>query len=68
MDGADFCENPTCLRLGPEWMECCRSKSDRAESQRFTSLVTDDQLAELSKGFVPRNTTTSAYCIAQFCL
>ena len=51
------------LRIGTEWLECCKSAVDAAaaknESQRFSSFVTDDELLQLSKGFTPKNTSNS---------
>ena len=58
-----FCEDRFCLGLGPDWLECCRNyhKEDKsgADSKRFKTFITDDELADLSKGFVPKNTSNS---------
>ena len=58
---SSFCEYPACLGLGQEWTECCRiSDNSELESavKRF-KFVQDDELQELSKGFVPKNTAMS---------
>ena len=58
---ASFCEEPCCLGLGPEWLECCQQyeKSELENDARFGNFITDDELSELSKGFVPKNTSNS---------
>ena len=61
--------NPNCLGL-PEWQTCCQqpdmassSSSDEplppvytSTDLRFQHFVDDQELAELSKGFTPKNT------------
>ena len=60
-ESSSFCEYPACLGLGSEWTECCH-KSNESEStvnaKRF-KFIQDDELQELSKGFVPKNTAMS---------
>ena len=57
---ASFCEEPSCLGLGPEWLECCQQEqSEKENNARFGNFVTDEELVELSKGFLPKNTSNS---------
>ena len=40
-----FCEEPSCLGLGPEWLECCQQEQSENENDaRFGNLVTDEEL------------------------
>ena len=54
-----FCEEPICLGLGLEWLECCQQyeQSELENDARFGNFITDKELAELCKGFVPKNTS-----------
>ena len=61
--------NPFCLGL-PEWQECCQQPISSADDtslphavhgptstdMRFQHFIDDQELAELSKGFTPKNT------------
>ena len=56
-----FCDAPSCLGLGPEWLECFQQheQSEQENDARFGNFVTDEELAELSNGFVLTNTSNS---------
>ena len=58
---ASFCEESSCLGLGPEWLEYCQQNEQTGieNDRRFANFVTDEELADFSKGFVPKNTTSS---------
>ena len=47
---ASFCEETSCLGLGPEWLECCQQEEVSCCSEKRTTRVSDEELAELSKG------------------
>ena len=61
---SSLCEYPFCLGLGPEWTKCCHnhpkesSESLGPTAKRF-KFVQDNELQQLSKGFVPKNTATN---------
>ena len=59
-ESSSFCENPACLGLGSEWTKCCKTSDESSSgtceigaAKRF-KFVQDDELQELSKGFVPK--------------
>ena len=44
-----FCEEPSCLGLVPEWLECFpQEQSEKENDAQFGKLVSDEELAELS--------------------
>ena len=57
-----FYDEPSCLGLRIEWLDCCQ-QHEQSEQENDThleiSLLHDKELAKLSKGFVPENTSNS---------
>ena len=58
MTASTHCSSPTCLGLGPDWTTCCSDVEEKKEppSKRF-KFIDNEELQEMSKGFVPTNTS-----------
>ena len=52
-----LCDEPTCLGL-PEWTDCCSKQLEPSmeECLQFAQFVSEEELAELSKGYTPKST------------